>query len=139
MRFKPEKSRSLVLKRGKVVDRFRFSIGGALIPTVSEKPVKSLGKVFNSSLKDSASIQETCQELESYLRAVNHSGLPGKFKAWIYQHGILPKVLWPLLVYEVPMSIVEGLERKVSSFLGRWLDLPGSLSRIALYGRNTKL
>uniref|UniRef100_A0A3B1JAJ2 Reverse transcriptase domain-containing protein n=1 Tax=Astyanax mexicanus TaxID=7994 RepID=A0A3B1JAJ2_ASTMX len=139
MRFKPEKSRSLVLKRGKVVDKFRFSIGGASIPTVSEKPVKSLGKEFNSSLKDSVSVQGTCQELESWLRAVDRSGLPGKFKAWIYQHGILPRVLWPLLVYEVPISIVEGLERKVSSFLRRWLGLPRSLSSIALYGRNTKL
>lgn len=104
-----------MLKRGKVMDRFRFSIRGIPIPTVSEKPAKSLGKVFNSSLKDSASVQETCQELESWLRAVERSGLPGKFKILIYQHGIL----WPLLIYEVPISIVESLERKVSSFLRR--------------------
>ncbi len=73
------------------------------------------------------------------MRAVDRSGLHGKFKAWIYQHGILPRILWPLLVYEVPISIVEGLERRVSSFLRRWLGLPRSLSSIALYGHNTKL
>lgn len=65
MSFKPTNSRSMVLKKGKVIDRFRFIIAGTLIPTILEKPVKSLGKVFNSSLKDTTSIQATCQELES--------------------------------------------------------------------------
>ena len=119
MGFKPAKSRSLVLKKGKVTDRFQFNIEGALIPSVSEKPVKSLGKVFDSSLKDTSAVQSTCQELDSWLRAVDRSGLPGKFKAWIYQH----RILWPLLVYEVPISTVETLERKVSSCLRRWLGL----------------
>lgn len=139
MRFKPAKSRSLVVKKGKVTDRFRFNIDGSMIPSISEKPVKSLGKVFDSSLKDASSIQATCQELDSWLRAVDRSGLPGKFKAWIYQHGIVPRILWPLLVYEVPISTVETLERKVSTLLRRWLGLPRSLSNIALYGNTTKL
>lgn len=70
---------------------------------------------------------------------MDRSGLPGKFKAWIYQHGILPRILWPLLVYEVPISTVETLERKVSTSLRRRLGLPRSLSNIALYGNTTKL
>lgn len=102
MSFKPTKSRSLVVKKGKVNDkvnnRFRFSIEGRHIPTISEKPVKNLGKMFNSSLKDSSSVQYPCQELGTWLRAVDKSGLPGKFKAWIYQHSILSRILWPLLV-----------------------------------------
>ncbi|XP_051928401.1 uncharacterized protein LOC127604984 [Hippocampus zosterae] len=47
--------------------------------------------------------------------------------------------LWPLLVYSVPISTVETLERKVSSHLRRWLGLPKSLSSIALYGNSNKL
>lgn len=97
MSFKPTKSRSLVVKKGKVNDkvnnRFRFSIEGRHIPTISEKPVKNLGKMFNSSLKDSSSVQYPCQELGTWLRAVDKSGLPGKFKAWIYQHSILSRIL----------------------------------------------
>ena len=46
--FKPAKSRSLVVKKGKVTDRFRFNIEGSMIPSVSEKPVKSLGKVLDN-------------------------------------------------------------------------------------------
>ncbi|KAJ3594922.1 hypothetical protein NHX12_004227 [Muraenolepis orangiensis] len=52
MRFKPAKSSSMVLRKGKVVDKFRFNIADTAIPSISEKPVKSLGKVFDRSLRD---------------------------------------------------------------------------------------
>merc|ERR1711894_263325 len=35
MRFKPAKSRSLVLQKGKVQERSRFKVGGQVIPTMS--------------------------------------------------------------------------------------------------------
>ncbi|KAJ3585941.1 hypothetical protein NHX12_012348 [Muraenolepis orangiensis] len=117
MRFKPAKSRSMVLRKGKVVDKFRFNIADTAIPSISEKPVKSLGKVFDCSLRDTTSIQSTCTELDGWLKSVDKSGLPGKFKAWVYQHGILPRILWPLLVYAVPISTVETLERRGVSWI----------------------
>lgn len=52
--------------------------------------------------------------LELGLTKVDKSGLPGGFKARIYQHSILPRVLWPLIT-------VESLERKISGFLLKWL------------------
>ncbi|KAL1279063.1 hypothetical protein QQF64_025736 [Cirrhinus molitorella] len=120
MVFKPAKSRSLVLKKGRVVDKFRFSIAGTPIPTICEKPIKSLGKFFGSSLRDTAATKSTCEELEGWLKDVDKSGLPGKFKAWIYQHGILPRILWPLLLYEFPITTISDLERRVSGYLRRW-------------------
>lgn len=110
-----------------------------MIPSVTEKPVKSLGKFFDSSLKDSAAIKQIKCDLTTWLTAIDRSGLPGKFKTWIYQHGVLPRILWPLLVYEVPISTVEVLEKSISQFLRKWLGLPRSLSSIALYGHSTKL
>lgn len=112
---------------------------GTTIPTVMEKPVKNLSKMFDSTLRDAASIQSTCTELDVWLKLVDRSGLPGKLEAWLYQHGILPRILWPLLIYEMPISTVETLERKVSSHLGKWLGLPKSLSSTALYGNSNKL
>ena len=139
MSFKPSKSRSLVLKKGRVVDRFRFTLAGDTIPSISEQPVKSLGKVFDASLKDANSIKKTINDLEEWLRKVDKSGLPGRFRAWIYQHAVLPRILWPLLVYEVPMTAVESMERRISSHLRRWLGLPRSLSSAALYGSSNIL
>lgn len=47
MSFKLAKSRSMVLKRGKVVDKSRFFVDGMAISSITEKTVRSLGKVFN--------------------------------------------------------------------------------------------
>ena len=41
MCFKPAKSRSLVLKRGKVTDKFRFSLDGTQIPSVTRNPSRA--------------------------------------------------------------------------------------------------
>nr|BAC82598.1 reverse transcriptase [Takifugu rubripes] len=139
MSFKPAKSWSLVLRKGKVADRFCFALGETPIPMVTEKPVKILGKVFNSSLRDSDALLQAKADLTSWLTAIDKSGLPGKFKTWIYQHGVLPRLLWPLLVYKVPMSTVETLKQNISQFLRRWLGFPQSLSSIALYGHSTML
>ncbi|KAJ3580728.1 hypothetical protein NHX12_034216 [Muraenolepis orangiensis] len=73
MRFKPAKSRSMVLRKGKVVDKFRFNIADTAIPSISEKPVKSLGNVFDCSLRDTTSIQLTCTELDGWLKSVDKS------------------------------------------------------------------
>lgn len=64
MSFKPNKSRSIVLKRGKVVDKFYFQVDGIVIPSITEKPVRSLGKVFDCSLMDVTASQAIIKELE---------------------------------------------------------------------------
>lgn len=130
------KSKSLVLKKGKVLDSFCFSIGGTPIPSVSKKLVKSLGMVISSRLKDTISVQATCEELESWSRIVDWSGVPGKFEAWTYQnlHRILPRILWPLSVYNVSISIIENMEWKVSSNLTNCLGLARSLDSTVLCG-----
>lgn len=51
----------------------------------------------------------------------------------------LTQILWPLLEYDVVIASVELMERKVSSYLHRWLGLPRSLSTTALYGTNNTL
>lgn len=50
------------------------SVCGAPIPSVMEKLVKNLGKVFTCSLKDKATTQETNQALESWLASEVKSG-----------------------------------------------------------------
>lgn len=93
MCFKPAESRSMVLGKWNMDDKFKFSIAGETIPSITEKPLMSLGKVFDSTLKDTASIRSTCDELDGWLKSVDWSGLPGKFKAWLYPHGILHRIL----------------------------------------------
>jgi len=110
-----------------------------VIPTITERPVKSLGKWFTTDLNDRHSIKETVDTAIDWMERVEKSGLPGKFKAWCYQHGVLPRILWPLLVYELPLTTVESLERKLNRYLRRWLGVPKSFSSVGLYSTGSKM
>lgn len=78
MEFKSAKSRSLVLKWGRVQNCFQFKIGEDTIPTGSTKPVKSLGKWYRADLIDKARIKEMLNQTEELLKALERSGLPGE-------------------------------------------------------------
>ena len=99
-KFKPKKCKCLVLRKGPVDRRVNMQVQGEEIPSVVGNPIKCLGKWFNESIIDKVSI-EGIKKLHSWLRAVDGNGLPRKHKAWIYQHGILPRLIWLLLVYEI--------------------------------------
>lgn len=64
-------------------------------------------------MNDKASLKQMLNQAEVWLRALEKSGCPGEFKAWSYHHGVLPRLMWPLLVYEVPLSTVGALARKI--------------------------
>ncbi|XP_033725208.1 uncharacterized protein LOC117315172 [Pecten maximus] len=138
MKFKPRKSRSLVLKKGRIC-QVKLKVQDEEIPTLVNNPIKCLGKWFDQSLSDNASVKNTLSQAKSWMKKVDGSGLPGKYKAWIYQQGVLPRLMWLLLIYEVPVTSVEGLERSVSSYLRRWIGVPSGFTSAGLYGRSSKL
>ena len=121
------------------MERVRFTIAEEKIPTLNEKPVKSLDKIFNGSLRDTAAIHKSIQNLKEWLKEIDKTGLPGRFKAWIFQHAVLPRILWPLLQYEFTITTVGTLERTISNSLRRWLELPRYLNSAALYGKSNVL
>jgi len=47
--------------------------------------------------------------------------------------------LWPLLVYKVALTTVESLERRISSYLRRWLGVPRSFSNVGLYSSGSRM
>ena len=130
----PSKSRSISIVKGKLSDH-RFHIGKEPIPTVSEKPVRSLGRWYDASLRDKEQVEQLRKEVASGLDNIDRTLLPGKLKLWCMQYGLLPRLLWPLTLYEVPLSKVEKLERLVSSYVRKWLGLPRCFSSIGLYSK----
>ena len=138
MSFNATKSRTLVLKKGKL-SYDRFKLFWEYIPTIKDKRVKSLGKHFDHTLKDAVAIQETRDRLERWLDKIGRSSLPGHFKAWIYQHVVLPKILWSLAIYEFTSYNVEQPEKRINSRWRRWLGLTKCLSCIAVYRNSNTL
>ncbi len=74
MRFKPGKSRSIVLQKGKIKSTARFTIAGEFIPTVTSKPVKSLDMWFDRSPNGHAANKGTGGDLDEWLRKQDKSG-----------------------------------------------------------------
>ena len=132
MKAKPKKSRSISLVRGTICD-IHFFIGGNIIPTVREQPDKSLGRLYAFPLTDrhrGVEVQRTALE---GLHAIEKSELPGKLKAWCFQHGLLPRLLWPLQIFEISLSRVETIQQHISKYLRKWLGVPPCFSTVGLY------
>lgn len=79
MKMKPSKSRSISVVKGVLRDT-RFYIGDDPVPTVSEQPVKSLGRWYNSSLEDKEQVQQLMQEIVNGLNNTGKTLLTGKLK-----------------------------------------------------------
>ena len=99
MKFEPSKSRCLVVKKGKIKLRFRLKIPGEEIPSIIDNPIKWLGKWCDDTLKGVNNSRGLERETTEILVNTDKKGLPGKFKAWIFQHGLLPRLIWPLMLY----------------------------------------
>ncbi|CAC5384419.1 unnamed protein product [Mytilus coruscus] len=86
MKFKPKKSRSIILRKDQITTKFQLKIQGEEIPTIVDNPIKYLGKWFDDILKDNSNVKTIQTQVAEWFKKVDKSGLPGKFKAWIYQH-----------------------------------------------------
>ena len=114
MTFKSWKYKLVVLKRG-MLKKYHFTIEGKPILLLADGPV-NLGKWLCKALHDKPAIEKTRREFESWMARIDKCRLPGRFKAWLYHHSVLLRLIWPLQVYSVPISIIEKLEKNVSSF-----------------------
>ena len=136
MKFKPEKSRSLTIVKGKIVDQ-KFKISEKVIPTVNEQPVKCLGKVFDATLKDIRNAEDIDASFQRWLTSIDKSELQGKHKAWCFQFGVIPRLQWPFLLYDIALSRISKMEQTASKFLRKWFGLPPSTSSAAMYSNSS--
>lgn len=51
------------------------------------------------------------------------------------QFGPLPHLLWPLTMHDITLTRVERMDRTINAYVRKWLGVPQSLSRTALYGQ----
>ena len=116
MKAKPKKSRSLSLVGG-FVREIHFKIRSDTIPTVQEKPVKSLACLYSIQLTDRHGCPEVQKVALKGLKPIDKTCLPGRMKAWCYQHGLLFRLLWPLQMYKVALSRIERIQQYSNKYL----------------------
>ena len=51
----------------------------------------------------------------------------------------MPRQMWPLSIYNVPMTTVEYIQKLITQSLKRWLGLPNSLFKACFYSKTAKL
>lgn len=61
--------------------------------------------------------------------------LPRKYKVWSYKFILYPRVMWPLKMCEVHLSMADKMDRLANLFIRKWLGLPKCLSEAGLFGR----
>ena len=103
------------------------------IPSIHSRPIKFLGRIIDGSISDRNSSAELTDKLLAGLSVIDKSHFTGTQKLWILQHLLIPRIQWPLLIYEIPISLAFKLEQKVSVFIQKWLHLHHSTSRLCFY------
>ena len=64
---------------------------------------------------------------------MDKSYFTGLMKSWAAQNVLLKQIEWDFLIYELPIRLIEEMERKQSVFLRKWLGVARCLTDVALY------
>ena len=116
MKIKSLKRRSLSLLKGNCKE-IKFSLRGNEIPTIREKSVKCFSRCYSLPLTDRHHCQDRRNQLQDGLCSIDKCDLMSKDKIWCIYFGLIPKLAWPLQIYEVSLTKVETMERLISKFI----------------------
>ena len=138
MSVKASTSKSLVLDSGKIVhDKSLCIILGAnyqsIPPTIADNPVKVLGTSISDALSDKYQADSLSLALTKGLGLISNSGPRAVQKLWILQHLLVPRLRWSLLIYQIPISVVAKLQKKISCCLRKWFHLHNTTTNISLH------
>ena len=91
MALKPPKSRSVVVKRGKLQNVEPFSVDGVRIPGLQNKPLRTLGRVYDLSIDDKDYRTTIFNKFCNGLWKLDKSSFTGFMKAWALHHVLIKK------------------------------------------------
>ena len=132
-KFKESKSAIMALdQKGAICDP-KLKLNGKVVPSLTTKPFKFLGRWIYPSLKDNDTITAAVRKTENLLVKTDKLQLDGRKKCWIYQHGILPYLTWDFMMLEFNATAVNKMESCVNRFLKKWLKLTKSADPSILY------
>ena len=100
-----------------------FTVDRVTMPNIQKKPVRSLGRMINHTLSDKEQKEALEEGIGDAIKKLDKSDLAGTMKVWGYQFMLLATVSWKLMIYELPMSWVEGMERRINKWLRKWLGI----------------
>ena len=124
--FRADKSRSIVLIKRRSMNTTPLSVsspressGFTSFTTLSihSRSVKFLGWIIDGLISDRKSLDKLEKKLLDGPNIIDTSHFTGSQKLWFLLHLLVPHIQWPILIYEVPISLVLKLEQKASVFI----------------------
>jgi hypothetical protein len=101
---------------------------------------KFLGRWMSADLNDEAPKRKFEADFLGWLTLVDKDPINGLMKLWVYQHYIIPKSSWPLLIQDFNRDFAaKNLEQPTGAYLRRWAGLFKSADVGALYRPREKL
>lgn len=128
MEVRADKCRSIIIKKGRVLNVTRFSFDHSQtkslsIPSIHSSSIKFLGQLIDHTLSDRKAIDESEQKLSDGLLLIDKSFLSKSAKLWVLQHLLIPRIKWHLMIYEIPHYRAVILKRSISKYIRKWLAL----------------
>ena len=148
MEYNIPKSRSFVIIKGRCLNTTPFRLVNSssdilsdedTIGSIHTKPIKWLGRVMDGSLSDRRAIDELYEKVERGLALIDKSHHKGSQKCWILQYLLIPRIRWPLMIYEVSITVATELESMISVKLRKWLGLHHSVTNLCMYSSSSPI
>ena len=132
-KFKESKSYVMAMDSNGDPSDPKCRLNGRLIPTLTAKPFKFLGRWIYPTLKDKDLVESVVKKVENLMRKTDALRLDGRKKCWIYQHGIIPYLCWDFSMVEINTTAIAKMEAIVNRYLKKWLRLTRSSDTSILY------
>ena len=124
LEFRADKSCPIVIVKGRSMNTKPFSVSKASvqpevsspIPSNHSRPIRFLGCIIDGPISDRNSSTELTDKLLAGLSVIDKSYFTGMQKLWIL-HLLIPRIQWPLLIYEIPIHLALKSGQKVSTFI----------------------
>ena len=132
LKLKPQKSKSLVIKGGKHINKQPFEVAGEINLSIQKEPLKTIGKVNNSSVIDRHLRDDLRKKITELVQKLSKSWLTSIVKVLVYQNLLLAMIGWSLMIFELPLSWVESVEACFNGCLHKWLGASKNMSNVSL-------
>ena len=108
-----------------------LTISSKKVAPIGDKDFKYLGRYVSASMSETSVRQRIQSTVLEMCETLSKANLNATLKLWLYQHYMLPKVSWLLMVHDLSLDFVTRLDKKLRGYIKRWLTM--------IQGANTDL
>ena len=87
-----------------------LTIGGEKIAYIGGTPIKFLGHWIYVDLDKSETRNMIETKIKQLFTKFDELAINGIMKCWVYNHLILSKISWELMIYNLPITYIKDLE-----------------------------